>query len=466
MESPNGEDLILGYDFLYPFNPLMDWKNLFITYDSSYKDYSGIDLSTSNDFATAFNSVSLVKSEKFPPHCACDHHIELEGPLPQEALSQLKLLKEAFTTAPILSHFNPSLPTIEETYASDNPLGAVLSQVNDSGKHPIEFDTQKPLPDELNYEIHDKELLGIIWALKCWRAFVLSLSHSFGVLQDHSSPQYFMSPKVLTCCQARWAKFLFEFHFTITYFPGRLATLTYALSHWDGMYPERGVEFIDKNPQNFQKILKKDLWQDRNYKEEPKKIERGESVQDYSLEPQSKSFLFNNRVVIPRNQEIQLDIIQKHHESLLAGYPGQEKTLKLIKRDFYCTGMNQIIKDLVSSHQQCLKNKNIHHKKFGLFKPLQIPSGPWNSFSMDFITQFPWSNNFDSISSVVGRSSKMGIFNEDSSEITSLALAKIFLSHIFYKHGLPVCVVSDRGSLFVPSFGGKLCQKLKISRDI
>ncbi|MBW0508719.1 hypothetical protein O181_048434 [Austropuccinia psidii MF-1] len=121
----------------------------------------------------------------------------------EEALSQFQLLKEAFTTAPILSHLNPSLPTIVETDASDYALGAVLSQVNDSGKHPIAFDSCKLLPAELNYEIHDKELLGIVWALKRWRAFLLSLSNSFEVLTDHSSLQYFMSSKVLTHCQAR-----------------------------------------------------------------------------------------------------------------------------------------------------------------------------------------------------------------------------------------------------------------------
>ncbi|MBW0492295.1 hypothetical protein O181_032010 [Austropuccinia psidii MF-1] len=120
----------------------------------------------------------------------------------EEALSQFQLLKEAFTTAPILFHFNPSLPTNVETDASDYALGAVLSQVNDSGKHPIAFYSCKLLPAEPNYEIHDKELLGIVWALKRWRAFLLSLSDSFEVLTDHSSLQYFRSSKVLTCCQA------------------------------------------------------------------------------------------------------------------------------------------------------------------------------------------------------------------------------------------------------------------------
>ncbi|MBW0575574.1 hypothetical protein O181_115289, partial [Austropuccinia psidii MF-1] len=108
-------------------------------------------------------------------------------PLNEEAPRQFHQLKEAFMIAPILSHLHPSLPTIVETDASDYTLGAVLSQMSDSAKHPIAFDSQKLLPAEINYEIQDKELLGIVWALKLWRAFLLSLSSSFEVLTNHSS---------------------------------------------------------------------------------------------------------------------------------------------------------------------------------------------------------------------------------------------------------------------------------------
>ncbi|MBW0538870.1 hypothetical protein O181_078585 [Austropuccinia psidii MF-1] len=111
----------------------------------------------------------------------------------------------AFTIAPILSHIDPSLPTIAETEASDYALSSVLSQVSDSGKYPIAFDSCKRLPEELNYEIHDKKLLGIVWALKSWGAFLLSISSSFEVLTDHSSLQYFISSKILTLRQACWA---------------------------------------------------------------------------------------------------------------------------------------------------------------------------------------------------------------------------------------------------------------------
>ncbi|MBW0504938.1 hypothetical protein O181_044653, partial [Austropuccinia psidii MF-1] len=84
----------------------------------------------------------------------------------EEALGQFQLLKEAFTTSPILSKLNPSLPTIVETDSSDYVLSSIPSQLNNSGENPIELDSCKILQAELYYEIHDKELLGIAWSLK------------------------------------------------------------------------------------------------------------------------------------------------------------------------------------------------------------------------------------------------------------------------------------------------------------
>ncbi|MBW0562106.1 hypothetical protein O181_101821, partial [Austropuccinia psidii MF-1] len=266
----------------------------------------------------------------------------------EEALRKFHQLKEAFTIASILSQFDPSLPTIVESDASDYALGAVLSQVSDSAKHPISFDSRKLLPGELNYEINDKELLGIVWVLKNWRAFLLSLSSSFEVLSNHSSLQYFMSSNILTHRQAFWAEFLSEFHFSITYCPGRLAPLPDKLSRWDDILPESGEDFISKNPINFQRIIKKDkiqaskffavevesfssfidsiqkeLWQYSQYRSNLQDLGKGKSVQDYSLDSSSQLLLFKDWAVAPNDPTIQLSILQKRNEYPLAGHPGQ-----------------------------------------------------------------------------------------------------------------------------------------------
>ncbi|MBW0571185.1 hypothetical protein O181_110900, partial [Austropuccinia psidii MF-1] len=315
---------------------------------------------------------------------------------------------------------------------------------------------RKLIPAELNYEIHDKELLGILWALKCWRAVLLSLSSPFEVHTNHSSLQYFMSSKVLTGCQACWAEFLSEFHFSITYRPGHLATLPDALSSRDNVYPERGEDSISKNPMNFQQLIKQDevqpsryfavkleyfsnviysiqtkLWQDSQYISMLQKLGQGKYIQDYSLESSPQLLLFKDQVVVPNDPTIQLSILQKRHESPLSGHPGQEKTLRLVKRGSHWSGMTQFIKDYVSSCQQCSRNKNIHHKKFGFLKPLSIPNGPWICLSMDFITQLPLSNSSDSILAIAERFSKMAVLIPTISSITSLDLAHLFIKNIF-----------------------------------
>ncbi|MBW0541962.1 hypothetical protein O181_081677 [Austropuccinia psidii MF-1] len=213
-----------------------------------------------------------------------------------------------------------------KTDASNYALGSVLSQVSDSVKHPIAFNSRKLIPEELNYEIHDKELLGIVWALKCWRSFLLSLSSPFEVLTNHSSLQYFISSKVLTHRQARWVEFLSEFHFSITYCPGRLATLPDAFSRWDNVYPERGEEFIRMNAINFQQLIKQDEVQPSRYF--AVKVESSPDLIDsiqkaLCQDSQYRSIVKElGKVVVPNDPTIQLSIIQKHHDSPLAGHPG------------------------------------------------------------------------------------------------------------------------------------------------
>ncbi|MBW0593275.1 hypothetical protein O181_132990 [Austropuccinia psidii MF-1] len=181
---------------------------------------------------------------------------------------------------------------------------------------------------------------------------------------------------------------------------------------------------------NLIESIQKALWQDSQYRSILQDLGKGKSVKDYSLDSSSQLLLFKDWVVVPNDPTIQLSILQKRHNSPLAGHPGQEKTLKLVKWDFHWPGMTQFIKDYVSSCQQCSRNKNIHHKKFGILKPLPIPSGPWICLSMDFITQLPLSNSFDSILVIVDRFSKMAVFIPTMSSITSLDLAHLFIKKL------------------------------------
>jgi len=70
------------------------------------------------------------------------------------------LLKTAFTTAPILHHFDPNLPLTANTDASDYAIAGILSMcTNDNDVHPVTFYSCTLLGSELNYNTHNTELL-------------------------------------------------------------------------------------------------------------------------------------------------------------------------------------------------------------------------------------------------------------------------------------------------------------------
>jgi hypothetical protein len=84
-----------------------------------------------------------------------------------ECSQSFETLKKAFTTAPVLRHFDYEYQIIVETDASDYISAGVLSQYDDAGiLHPVAFFSKEHTPAECNYEIYNKELMAIIRAFK------------------------------------------------------------------------------------------------------------------------------------------------------------------------------------------------------------------------------------------------------------------------------------------------------------
>jgi hypothetical protein len=76
-------------------------------------------------------------------------------------------LQHCFTTAPILTYFDPHCEYIVKTDASDFALGGTLSQTaKDKKLHLNAFHSRKFSPAKINYEIHNKELLTIVDCFK------------------------------------------------------------------------------------------------------------------------------------------------------------------------------------------------------------------------------------------------------------------------------------------------------------
>jgi RNase H-like domain found in reverse transcriptase len=137
-----------------------------------------------------------------------------------KAEEAFEMLKEAFTTAPILRVFDPKKEIMVETDASDYAIGAVLNQESEGKSHPIAFYSRKMSAPELNYDIHDKELLAIVEAFKEWRVYLEGPEHQVLVYTDHKNLVAFTTTKQLNRRQTRWAELLSTYNFRITYRKG------------------------------------------------------------------------------------------------------------------------------------------------------------------------------------------------------------------------------------------------------
>ena len=82
---------------------------------------------------------------------------------------------------------------------------------------------------------------------------------------------------------------------------------------------------------------------------------------------------------------------------------------------------------------------------------------------MDFIEQLPSSDGFTSILVIVDHLSKQGIFIPTHNTINSPELTKLFVAHVFSKHGVPSHVTSNRGSEFVSHFFRSLRKALRMT---
>ena len=115
-----------------------------------------------------------------------------------ECQAAVDTLKTAFTTAPILRHFDYDREIIVGTDASDYVSAGILSQYDAEGiLHPVAFCSKKHSPAKCNYEIYDKELMAIVRCFELWRPQLEGALHPIQVLSDHRNLEYFMSTQLL-----------------------------------------------------------------------------------------------------------------------------------------------------------------------------------------------------------------------------------------------------------------------------
>lgn len=153
------------------------------------------------------------------------------------------------------------------------------------------------------------------------------------------------------------------------------------------------------------------------------------------------------RLYVPKS-ELRLILLSETHDPQWAGHPGVARMQALLGCDYVWPKMEQDIEAYVRSCLVCQQDKTEKKKAAGLLQPLPIPSRPWQSVSMDFISGFPKVNGMCSIFVVVDRLSKYGVFAATPESYTAEVAAGLFFKNVVKYFGLPDDIVSDRDSRF------------------
>jgi hypothetical protein len=395
-------------------------------------------------------------------------------------------LKERFTTAPILVTFDPERRIILETDASDFAIGACLGQLDEQGKlRPVAYYSRKLSPAELNYDVHDKELLAIVVACEQWRVYLEGPKYPVQVWTDHKNLTSFTTTKILNRRQVRWSEALSTFNLVITYRKGTENARADALSRrqdYTGKPTERprailkdtgaGMEYNHELLATISVVEDTELEQrikDAYLKDEcaSRVLDDSgilkESATDFAIDQQGL-LRFKGLVYIPSG--IRRDFVREQHSLPAHGHQGIARTFDRLARDYYFPGMRKQVETVVSECDLCSKSKTSRHAPYGLLQPPPVPQKAWKSIAFDFIVKLPPSKEpmtgvvYDSIWVTVERVTKYGHFvpYKESSDAKDLAYA--FLKTVVSQHGLPEEIISDRDKLFTSKFWKSLMAQM------
>ena len=136
---------------------------------------------------------------------------------------------------------------------------------------------------------------------------------------------------------------------------------------------------------------------------------------------------FRGKIYVPQNADLRRRVVSLCHDTKVAGHPGCWKMLKLVSRNYWWPQMSRYIRQYVSTCDLCLRTKPIRQAPVGELHPLQIPDSRWNTLSVDFVVELPFSSRYDAVITVVDSVSKRAHFIPTHMTVTAEGAARLFL---------------------------------------
>ena len=382
----------------------------------------------------------------------------------QEAFDDLK---KAFQEAPILAQFDPTLPVIVETDASNQAISGILSQAHpdpDSVKREkviwklVDCHARTLSAQQRNWPIHDKELWAIVSSLIKWRSWLSGLQ--FEVHTDHQGLQYFQTKQRLNARQARWQQDIAEFHFTIKYKPGSTMQKVDALTRKVGTAKE-GIEcqFFSNGTVSSEILALEPILEEHELEGHDKVELQDPEVDEIDVSSRNRN---NEGLLIPPDETAKLEVLRTCHDSGIAGHWGKYWTQEMVARNFWWPGVNEAVAAYIAGCHRCQLAKADRHSKMKGLVPMPTGLQPWEEIAMDFVGELPESEGFNAILVITDRFTKIQRYIPAKTSWTAEDVANVYITDIWRHYGLPKGITTDRGPQFASAFIRSLNKALNI----
>jgi transposase InsO family protein len=182
-----------------------------------------------------------------------------------------------------------------------------------------------------------------------------------------------------------------------------------------------------------------------------------------------KLIFYKNRNYIPANDELRREIVQRYHDAMTAGHPGELQTFNAVAQHYWWPGLRTFIKNYVRGCGVCQQFKINRRPSKPALVPIPASKSlrPFAQIAADFITDLPVSKGYDSILSVVDHGHTKGVILIPCNKtITAEETAQLLIDHVYKRFGIPEKMISDRGPQFAAQVFREILKALEIESSL
>jgi hypothetical protein len=316
-------------------------------------------------------------------------------------------LKQKLTSEPVLQYPDFTKEFLLTTDASNEGAGAILSQGPIGKDLPIAYASRSFCKAEKNYSTVEKELAAIVWGIRYFRPYLYGTR--FKIVSDHKPLTWIMNVKDPGSRLLRWRIKLEEYDYEIVYKPGVQNSNADALSRIGSLVKE------EEKPDTISPTLK-------------------------------------------------LKILQEHHDSVLGGHRGMNKTYEAIKVHYHWPNMKGEIEEYVRKCEKCQVNKLLRPQNKAPMEITTTAKHPFEKCAVDIVGP---------LTETMSGNKYILTFQDDLSKFLvaipipqqdAETVAKHFVLEIALRFGAPAQLLSDQGTNFLSDLFKNMCRMLRIKK--